>query len=445
MFCPNCGTKNEDDALFCASCGTRLVEDTVQNTDTISQTPEPVEASESVVTENIAPEQPAGGFDPNQAAGGFNPNQAAGNFKAPAVKMDKWMMIVIVEAVVAVLAIVMFFNIGKKTFGYESVASNYFEAMMNGDWGNAYDFLDVSESDFLNKDMFIAANKDKGITEYNTYNIDSSTESKVSADVSISYREKSSSSTSNEYISLNRQGKKNFLFFDSWKVSPDEYICESFEIQAPIGTTVTLDGIVLSDKYLNSSEGMQDFVIPAVFSGKHEINVSMEGFEGRSDTVDVYYDYDYYYVNGLSLNQETKEQVIGQAYSDLQTLVQAAIANQDFSAIEGLFSEDVKSYAKEEYNYFVRNFSSADDLCGISNITLSNVTGTYVDGSMDSGKIYSTVEMNYDYSLQNVTQNWWTGEYSTRDYSSSNNMNFYFVYDNGQWLLDSSSMPYFYY
>ena len=233
MFCPNCGTKNEDDALFCASCGTRLVEDTVQNTDTISQTPETVEATEPVVTGSIAPEQPAGGFDPNQAAGGFNPNQAAGNFKAPAVKMDKWMMIVIVEAVVAVFAIVMFFNIGKKTFGYESVASNYFEAMMNGDWGNAYDFLDVSESDFLNKDMFIAANKDKGITEYNTYNIDSSTESKVSADVSISYREKSSSSTSNEYISLNRQGKKNFLFFDSWKVSPDEYICESFEIQAP--------------------------------------------------------------------------------------------------------------------------------------------------------------------------------------------------------------------
>lgn len=27
MFCPNCGTKNEDDALFCGNCGTRLVID----------------------------------------------------------------------------------------------------------------------------------------------------------------------------------------------------------------------------------------------------------------------------------------------------------------------------------------------------------------------------------------------------------------------------------
>lgn len=28
MFCPNCGTKNEDEALFCGNCGTRLVLDT---------------------------------------------------------------------------------------------------------------------------------------------------------------------------------------------------------------------------------------------------------------------------------------------------------------------------------------------------------------------------------------------------------------------------------
>ena len=32
MFCPNCGTKNEDDALFCGNCGTRLVIDAVSYT-----------------------------------------------------------------------------------------------------------------------------------------------------------------------------------------------------------------------------------------------------------------------------------------------------------------------------------------------------------------------------------------------------------------------------
>lgn len=31
MYCPNCGTKNEDDSLFCMECGTRLKKDTVLN------------------------------------------------------------------------------------------------------------------------------------------------------------------------------------------------------------------------------------------------------------------------------------------------------------------------------------------------------------------------------------------------------------------------------
>ena len=30
MFCPKCGTKNEDDARFCAACGAPLEDNTVQ-------------------------------------------------------------------------------------------------------------------------------------------------------------------------------------------------------------------------------------------------------------------------------------------------------------------------------------------------------------------------------------------------------------------------------
>ena len=32
MYCPNCGTKNKDDARFCANCGQKLEEETVQET-----------------------------------------------------------------------------------------------------------------------------------------------------------------------------------------------------------------------------------------------------------------------------------------------------------------------------------------------------------------------------------------------------------------------------
>ena len=45
MFCPNCGTKNEDDALFCGNCGTRLVIDVPQETpvqESVEEEPEAV-------------------------------------------------------------------------------------------------------------------------------------------------------------------------------------------------------------------------------------------------------------------------------------------------------------------------------------------------------------------------------------------------------------------
>ena len=54
MFCPNCGTKNEDDALFCGNCGTRLVIDVPQETpvqESVEEEPEVTPVQENVPAE----------------------------------------------------------------------------------------------------------------------------------------------------------------------------------------------------------------------------------------------------------------------------------------------------------------------------------------------------------------------------------------------------------
>ena len=54
MFCPNCGTKNEDDALFCGNCGTRLVIDVPQETpvqESVEEEPEETPVQENVPAE----------------------------------------------------------------------------------------------------------------------------------------------------------------------------------------------------------------------------------------------------------------------------------------------------------------------------------------------------------------------------------------------------------
>jgi uncharacterized membrane protein YvbJ len=57
MFCPNCGTKNEDEALFCGNCGTRLVIDVPQETpvqESVPAEPEATSAQENVPAESEA-------------------------------------------------------------------------------------------------------------------------------------------------------------------------------------------------------------------------------------------------------------------------------------------------------------------------------------------------------------------------------------------------------
>lgn len=54
MFCPNCGTKNEDEALFCGNCGTRLVIDVPQETPVQESVEEEPEVT--LVQENVSAE-----------------------------------------------------------------------------------------------------------------------------------------------------------------------------------------------------------------------------------------------------------------------------------------------------------------------------------------------------------------------------------------------------
>ncbi len=66
MFCPNCGTKNEEEALFCGNCGTRLVidvpqEEPAQPEVTPVQESAPVEPEVTSVQENV-PVQPQQAF-----------------------------------------------------------------------------------------------------------------------------------------------------------------------------------------------------------------------------------------------------------------------------------------------------------------------------------------------------------------------------------------------
>ncbi|WP_287386872.1 zinc ribbon domain-containing protein [Lachnospira sp.] len=83
MFCPNCGTKNEDDAVFCGNCGTKLnlddfnetlnaaANETAEAADVANQAADTVDVAANQATDAFVNQeaQPVQGF-----ANGFDPN-----------------------------------------------------------------------------------------------------------------------------------------------------------------------------------------------------------------------------------------------------------------------------------------------------------------------------------------------------------------------------------
>ncbi len=163
MFCPNCGTNNDDEALFCGNCGTRLVIDVPQETPV--QESAPVQPEETPVQESV-PVQPQQTFgqQPVQQAqfagkiSGQVPGQQPVN-KKPA-GFPKSIIAIVAAGVAVIAAIIIFVCVGKNVTDYKKTAKQYVKAVAECEWDDAYSLLNLPDGEYLTKDAFINVHED---------------------------------------------------------------------------------------------------------------------------------------------------------------------------------------------------------------------------------------------------------------------------------------------
>lgn len=544
MFCPNCGTKNIENALFCCNCGIKLenfaptpapdvepeITPEVEATDNTAETAattkpsaeskipmEPevtsvpevtVEPEETDTTEHTTePEETAEAAEPEPAtttaADSFynspqtdsfyqtpqqpqdtqtqNPNPTPANTasyqipnqpqmqpnaytdpngysapvyapqRTPHKPVNPFMIVSFVEIVAFCIMIAVFFNVGQNTFGYENVAKNYFKSIADCDWDQVYNELELKESAFINKDAFLEMRKEDDKISYSKIKVESVAD-KNTAHVNITYYEKGSDYASGELqVKLTRQPKKSFLFFDNWKVSPDNYVVNDFTIYAPQGADVYLDNQVIPDKYITKKSSSPDsdcYQIPQMFVGTHTSFISFDGFTGPETPVFAQYDYDYLSLeyDSLSVTSKQQEEILNTAYGILQKELSAGVAGNDFSTIEDLFTDDSVVDAKDSYNsYYLDNFAASDSHSAVKKLSLNNVTGSFSDFRISNGTIYAEVLISYDYTIDYRKKDWWTGKYEKETYDGDSSTRYYLQYQDGTWKLSSSSFPSIYY
>ncbi len=500
MFCPECGKEVKAGDLFCENCGTKLefevdsVEESpvdkeinenkgneVENTKAIEKE-EPIKTT---TVDNPVPIQQDNAFidmqsnadaatnvgnvygntsdniygssDYSTTFSASNGSQPVGMSKVDIPKKDKSFWILVTEALLAVIAIVVFYKVGSGVFSDESIALRYATDMLTGDYADAYSLIDLDESEFINEQMFIDSRLEPAVSLVGI-DVKNNEKSKFSSEVELEYREEGSGTTKQYDVSLNKKKDHNFLIFDNWAVAGDKYVVSDFTIIVPQDASVTLDGVQIGDTYSKQNdeyidEGYVTYGIPSLFSGKHLVAVSMEGFEGSSEEIVINENSQVYEKESVTISSEEQENLIKKAYDNIGKLYEAKLSKGRFSEVSALFSPDstVQKEAKEAYESFADDAATSKDDGGVTGIDFSNVYGSFNGTEIDDGKIYAYISLEYDYLLKhNDRTSWfyWSDEdieYEEDQTDGNNEFDVCFVYENGEWLQCSTQMPGVYY
>lgn len=427
MFCPNCGNKNEDDALFCGSCGTRLIQaQTVSEPEQQQTVPQP-----QAMPQQQAVSQPQA-MQQQQYYMPVQPKE-----KKP-FRVNKLVVATSIMAVVFIASVVVFVVIGNNTYSAKAVASDYFKAVHNNDWDTAYDMLDISESEFINKDLYIKAMSDKADARVSKYAVKITDENSVEANASVVYRATGTDGSGTDEFTLNRQKGRQFLLFKSWKVSSSSVIAKDFQISVPKGAELYMDGELVDESYISDDDGYNvSYIIPKLFKGEHTLNIAAGDYKSNVEKYDVTYDNDYYGISSVNIDEKSQKEIIDTAYGYLEQIIDASTGGKQFTEIEDIFTEDAKEDAANEYDsYFAHYFYPYTNDDGITAVTLTKVKADVNDYYFNNGKLEFFITFDYHVKNDGVAKDWWTGELKNGTNEGDETSSMSLVYEDGKWLMD---------
>lgn len=388
MFCPECGSKNEDNAAFCENCGTALQD---VRMDTPLATPEKKRLS----------------LD----------------------KGEKVQLIAILAAIVAVIACILVFQF---QYGAKATAERYANAALSNNWSRLYDTLYIeNDNEFQTKEAFVTAMTINHEEEAAGYTISSITKADNSASGKVYFVTYSTADGSDTMqINLKRQGLL-------WKVQTEDYTVEKFTISVPEGAKVTVDKIEVPESYKEESSeaGQEVYSIAPVFGYTHYVEISGEELEDSSELV-TGYDGETSYVTA-SYKKEVVEKVSEQALEDLGTILSAAAANKKFSDVDVLQNIDdtYKEGAIYEYEYIRDTNLTSGSYRTFVGYDMSNLeANTRVE--KENGRNVLSVTLKGNYAYQYKYQSYYSSE-ETQTENGTCSQTMRYMKDGDDWKLYS--------
>ncbi len=433
MYCPECGTKNDENAVFCENCGTRLKETESESYDVyeMDAPAEPdtetdsLDLTEDLSTDTRTDAAPEEDLDSEAEEAGEETKQEKGKKekeKRPLSKKGRRAQIISVLAAVA--AVIILIACCNFLLGSSHIAEKYASAALKGNWSVAYDNMYVQKKgEFTTKEAFVTAAtvaEDSSIGEkYTILSVNKQSGSLFHTTYDVKYAT-ADAVTGSMTLDLKRDG----LF---WKVEPTEGHKEgSYSISVPEGATVTVDKIIVSDQYkVSTDDGSDTYTISPIFGDIHYVEVTGDNVdnivqlvkapEGETAAVTAKY------------NEETIKEVVTKAATDLRSILNAAVQDMKVTAVDAISEsyEETKEELLNKYESLKDNDFGYGGNSPVSGYSLSNLAA-YAYPTVENGKSAMRVEINGDYKLTG-------GSNGTREGTCTHTLSY--VHDEGEWVL----------
>lgn len=457
MYCEECGTKNVEGAKFCEACGAKMAipapKITVTEQKRAEQKTTEPEKSELPKTEPTKAESVR--TEPVRT----EPVNAVANTKQVPAKppMKAWQKAAILCAVGIIILIFAAFKMGQSYYSPEKVTKRYMSSVQKEDWKEAFSYLDIKKSKFINVNSFKEAlSSELGYEKVKNFKVLQGIEKAGRTDkdsigltrnMKVYYISDNSSEQQDITVKLVKLKKKEFLVFNKWKVSPETLQVSDYSIAAPSGTELLVDGQKISAKNIESTEdGIDYYTIKSMLKGKHKVKITSPYIEDAEE--EVYPEdggYEDSLVNEITIKPDIVKGLIKQAEEDYTAIYKAAFEKKDFDSIKALFSSDkeVQSRIRQNYESLLGDMEHEDGT-SITKLTLHDFSGEqeYVLYSSIFLQTFSMkVTCDYDYT----SKNWWTGELEDQSDSNEDSYEVTYQLEGDKWVIASIYLNSIYY
>jgi len=332
-----------------------------------------------------------------------------------------------------------FVAISKHVDTPEKIAKEYVEAYLYQDWAMIYESIVIEESEFVNYEAFERMMEGKAeYGEYKEIKAELVKEGKKYAYVDVTYTNEETHESKTIHVTLAKQEKKQYWFFDTWKVDGNDNIIKEYTIDVPSEVDVTFDSKDITGYLKKEENGRKVYVIDRMLSGDHDVAVSNVYIDAYSEAVSIEENGLSYVVNisDFDMKMDDVEYVEAATEKIVFGMYSNALNNTGTEDLKGYFGESSESQAllEECYNAMYNSVNQADGE------TLKTLNVESYDVYHFSYKYPDAAEVRLDFNCSFEAKTGRTmingvrGSYSG---TASSSAKVCFTLVNGVWVVDS--------